>query len=327
MEATLMSTQFEQLPNFSDKSETKNGASGNASLQSLADIDLHQFKSALDSYTNNMTLPDVFPISLGFEHKPKDETRPHNGNTDASKASGKNLWGEFANPIDAIKPDAVVQPYGIGSCYFVAALASLAKTNPQKVRDMITVNDDGSYTVKFPGASHSVTVEKPTDKEIEKDGGATKYGLWSLVLQKAYGKYCGGGKETDLEGADGGSMFSAGVRILNDKGAPWAGIGQMLPVMSWKSMDQSLQAALNPDNPKDALPVVASTSKSLFSSETTDKFVRGHVYSVLGYKHDGNDVKQSKVTVRNPWGGDNATREITLQQFYDNFIQMSIPKR
>lgn len=324
-----MSTQFEQPINFTDKVESKAGAASSAPLQSLIDADLHQFKSVLDSYTSNMHLPESFPsLGIGFERRPpKDDNRPHTGTTDASKESAKKLWGEFSSPLDAIKPDACVQPYGIGSCYFVAALASAAKANPEKVRDMIRVNDDGTYTVKFPGASYAVTVEKPTAAEIEKDGGASKYGSWSLVLQKAYGKYCGGGKETDLEGADGGSAFSAGVRILSEKGVPYAGVGYMLPMMSWKSMDQSLRDAVSPSNPKDALPVVASTSKSLFSDSTTDGFVRGHVYSVLDYKHDAGNIKNSLVTVRNPWGGNDAVKVITLQQFYNNFIQLSIPNR
>ena len=321
-----MSTQFEEPLFSSDKSESKTGVAGNESLPGLADIELQQFKGVLDSYKSAMTVPDVFP-SFGFERKPPRDDRPHTGNTEASKEAAKNLYGDFKNPLEAIVPDACVQPSGIGSCYFVAALASLAKTNPQKIQDMIRANDDGSYTVKFPGASYAVTVEKPTAAEIEQDGGPSKYGLWSLVAQKAYGKYYGGGKNTDLEGADGGSAFSAGVRILSEKGVPYAGIGYMLPAMSWKSMDQSLRDAVSPANPKDALPVVAATSKALFSDSTKDGFVRGHVYSVLGYEHNDGDIKQSKVTVRNPWGGADAVRTITLQQFYDNFIQLSIPKR
>jgi hypothetical protein len=320
-----MSTQFEQLFNNSEKSESTSGITGNVSLPNLVDIELHQLRNVLDSYSK-ATLPDAFP-SLGFEHKPKDVDRPHTGNTDAAKQASRSLYGEFSNPLEAIKPDACVQPYGIGSCYFVAALTSLAKAHPEQIKDMIRVNDDGSFTVKFPGASKPVTVDKPTDAEIEKDGGATKYGTWSLILQKAYGKYCGGGKETDLQGADGGSMFSAGIRILSDKGVPYGGIGNMLELMSWKDMDKTLQDAVSPANRSDAIPVVASTSKSIFGGDTKDGFVRGHVYSVLDYKHNPDDIKQSKVTVRNPWGGNDAVREITLQQFYDNFIQLSYPKR
>ena len=92
-------------------------------------------------------------------------------------------------------------------------------------------------------------------------------------------------------------------------------------------MDSSLSNAVSPGNPQDALPVVAATAKSLFSSNTRDGFVRGHVYSVLDYKHDPNDIKQSLITMRNPWGGDDAVKVITLQQFYNNFVQLSIPKR
>lgn len=323
-----MSTQIDQLLFHSDKSESGSSTSIGGSLQDLANVELHHFREAMDSYTSKMTLPSIFPQSLGFERSHKqEEVHAHTGTTDASKEAAKNLYGEFKDkPLSAVTPDACVQPYGIGNCYFVAALASLAKANPQSIMDMIQTNDDGTYTVKFPGASNAVTVDKPSAAEIEQDGGANKYGVWSLVMQKAYGKYCGGGKN-DLDGSDGGSAFSAGVRILSEKGVANAGIGYMLPVMSWNSMNSELKDALCPGNPKDALPVTVSTSKSLFSDKTADGFVRGHVYSVLDYKPNPDDIKQSLVTVRNPWGGTDAVRQITLQQFSDNFLQLSIAKR
>jgi hypothetical protein len=168
-------------------------------------------------------------------------------------------------------------------------------------------------------------VDKPSKDEIEQVGGATKYGIWPLIVQKAYGKYCGGGKH-DLDGSDGGSAFSAGVKILSDKGVDYGGIGYMLPLMSWKSMDETLKNAVSPANKNDAVPVTVSTAKSLFSGNTTDGFVRGHVYSVLDYKHNDNDVKQSLVTVRNPWGGKDAIRTITLEKFYENFMQLSVAR-
>ena len=298
--------------------------------QSLGDIfqkiSLPEFKTTLSTSLDSAASVQQFLPHIGFDfHPPKEQERAHTGGTDASKEASKSLYGLFKDPLEAIKTDACIQPSGIGNCYFVAALASLANVHPERIKNMIQVNDDGTYTVKFPGASSSVTVDKPSKDEIEQVGGATKYGIWPLIVQKAYGKYCGGGKH-DLDGSDGGSAFSAGVKILSDKGVDYGGIGYMLPLMSWKSMDETLKNAVCPGNKNDAVPVTVSTAKSLFSGNTSDGFVRGHVYSVLDYKHNDNDVKQSLVTVRNPWGGKDAVRTITLEKFYENFMQLSVAR-
>ncbi len=278
-----------------------------------------QAKSAFESFGSSLKLPEQFPhFSISDLSKSIDEFK---------QSALKNLYGDSKNFKDSIVPDACVQPDSIGNCYFVAALASLAKTDPQSVLDMIKVNANGTFTVKFPGATKEVTVDKPTDSEIEQVHGRTKYGVWPLVLMKAYGKYCGGGK-SDLDGSDGGSLLSAGVAVLTSKGVVNEGLGRMIPLMSWKSLDTEMKDALNPANRKDALPVTASTSKTLYGGEATvDGFVRGHVYSVLEYKPDASNIKQGKVAVRNPWGGADATRVITMEQFCANFLQLSIPKR
>lgn len=297
-------------------------------MQSLVDVNLHQFKDIINSYASKIKLPESFPQFLDIVQKQViGDAGPRQ--TEAAREATSLLFADAAAPLASITPDACVQPYGIGSCYFVAALAAQAKANPQKILDMIHVNDDGSYTVKFPGAAKPITVQKPTDAEIEQDGGKNKYGLWSLVMQKAYGKmWAEGTGKKDLDGADGGSMLSAGVRVLNEKGVPNAGIGEIIPMLNLQDIDSRLRDSVIPKDPRDALSVVASTAKIPFAKgDTSDGFVRGHVYSVLAYEPNAQDVSQGKVTVRNPWGGEGATRTITLKQFADNFFQLSIPVR
>ena len=51
-----------------------------------------------------------------------------------------------------------------GDCYFLAALASLAQRNPQKIVDMIHDNKNGTYDVKF--SDRTVTINAPTDTEL-----------------------------------------------------------------------------------------------------------------------------------------------------------------
>lgn len=266
-------------------------------------------------------LPSAFPrLDLTDLKLPK----PEKAAKPELSESHKVLFGQHENPLDAVKPEACTQPLGIGNCYFVAAMASMAKVNPQALVDMIKSNKDGTYTVKFPGASEAYTVEKPTKEELEQVGGSSTYGDWPVVVMKAFGKYCGGGKG-GIEKSDGGSLFSAGVRVLTDKGVVNHGIGYMIPLQSWKDLDQEIGGALNSKEP---MPVTASTAHSFKGEKSTkDGFVREHVYSVLSYKPNPDNLKEGKLVVRNPWGGQNATTEITLQQFSDNFFQLSIPNR
>lgn len=321
-----MTTNFELLPERADKSEGNDTTRAGDGALGLASASLHYFKDAIAAQTSHSMLSEFLPSLSIFERNAHKESNESSNNIADPKEARKLLYGDFSKATDAITADACVQPSGIGNCYFVAAMASLAKVHPEAIKNMITVNDNGTYTVKFPGASEAITVNQPTKEEMDSVGGNTKYGVWPVVLMKAYGKYCGGGKH-DIDGSDGGSAFSAGVKILTDKGVVNYGIGYMIPLQSWSGLNEELRDALSTANPSDRLPVTVSTSKSPFSDSTKDGFVRGHVYSVLAYEPNVNDIKQSKVTVRNPWGGPDATKVITLQEFSDNFMQLSIPRR
>jgi hypothetical protein len=57
---------------------------------------------------------------------------------------------------------ADIRQGSIGDCYFLASLGAVAQTHPQAIRDMITDNRDGTYTVRFfiEGAAAYVTVDR-----------------------------------------------------------------------------------------------------------------------------------------------------------------------
>ena len=106
------------------------------------------------------------------------ETTEHSGDAYATK-----------NPLESIKPEAINQG-NIGDCYFLASLAAVAQTQPEKIRDAITDNHDGTYTVAFPGAKgEKIKVDAPTQSELGLYNGGTKYGTWAAIMESAYGKY------------------------------------------------------------------------------------------------------------------------------------------
>lgn len=263
-------------------------------------------------------LPD-FSIGYGGSDKHRSPVEADHSPEAAEKA-GKALWGKTGDPSQAIKPEACVQPDGLGNCYFVAALTSLAKQNPNAIKDMITTNADGTYTVKFPGIDQPITVGKPTPEEIARVHGLSEHGSWPLILQKAFGAYYGGGPGGDLDGTDGGSMFSAGITTLT-RGEEYEGVGKRTEMHSAGGWDEILTDAM-----RNKQVVTISTDYHPWRDQTRDGYTRQHVYSVLDYQPNPQNPSQGLVTIKNPWYG-HAPHQITVEQFKANFGQVSISKR
>lgn len=231
------------------------------------------------------------------------------------------LYSDSDNPKNSIHPDAIRQGT-LSNCYFVAALASLAATNPGAIQQMIKDNGDGSYTVTFPGApDEPITVKAPTEAEQMLYNGTSKYGTWASLLEKAYGAYCQktiwrrgpfniDGGNTPAEGSDGGALGAHGMRLL-------CGVDYFsndFNFASRETVQKNLIEAFLGNSPR---PVIADINGPGYS---IDGFKRGHVYSVVGFDPSG--PEGGTVTIRNPWGqgnGTGGTIQISLTKFMRNF--------
>ncbi len=206
----------------------------------------------------------------------------------AEQNSCLDLYGNKANPLASIRLEAVNQGH-IGDCYFLAAVADLAASHPEKIYQMIKTNKDNTYTVTFPN-QEPVTVAAPTVQELGlfENGGA--YGVWPAVLEKAYGQWKRNA-DSPAEGGDGGDYLSAGISILTGK--------------------RTDSIAMN-NNSKDKQAEVDEVLKTKLKSGDViscgtgsgeqDGLPETHAYSVIGY-----DPTTKTVTVRNPWGAATGT--------------------
>jgi hypothetical protein len=96
----------------------------------------------------------------------------------------------------------------LGDCSLMASLASIAKQNPEIIRNMITINPDGTYTVYFykkvgPGEYRKVAivvdnafpVKKYSNEVVFADYGdltnKVQPELWVMIVEKAYAKFKG----------------------------------------------------------------------------------------------------------------------------------------
>lgn len=194
-------------------------------------------------------------------------------------------------------PDDVEQ-YQIGDCYFASSVAAWAEKHPSEVRNMITDNHDGTYTVHFREKLFGlfwhdvdVTVDGylPVDKNNHPiysqlpDGGAT----WYPILEKAYAKWKGG--YTDI--GNGGYPADALSAITGN---------------DTDSIDVSSKSAEDTFNAvRDAVdggrPITATTYGQ-GPQYTGSRVVPDHAYTILGYSWDehGNPT----IELRNPWGSD-----------------------
>jgi hypothetical protein len=243
--------------------------------------------------------------------------------------SGEKLPGDVTLelfPNGDPDPDDINQA-GAGDCYLLAVLAGIAAGDPQKIRDMITVNPDGTYTVHF--ADGDITVG---GNELPDDGQAD----WVRIIEAAYvvheGSYeeftNGGRPEEVME-----DIFGRGADEKDNEGGFWDFLN------GGNDIDDSfddIQSALD-----DGRPVVADALSGQLGFGDPQEG-GGHALTVLdAYEHDG----QQYVVIRNPWGSNTGHEEaitnaggvlndpddgyftMSMEDFADSFTEVEIANR
>lgn len=97
------------------------------------------------------------------------------------------LYKDETAPLLSIRSEAIAQGF-VGNCALLAALGSLAAVHPLTILKMISVENEHSYKVTFPGdRSNPIIVAKPTRAELAMGCTPTEYGIWPNVIVKAFG--------------------------------------------------------------------------------------------------------------------------------------------
>ncbi len=208
----------------------------------------------------------------------------------------------FTGPLFVNEPTpADVRQGAIGNCYFPAALAAVAHTNPAAVKDMIKQNPDGSYTVRFyenGNKSRPVEVKVDGDLYVRSFGGPIYGGslggpttkdqmeLWYPLIEKAYAQWKGS-YDTIGNGGSAGRVMS---EVLGrSQSYEWVSAGS----------EQRLFDRIQRDLAR-GVPVAAGTHGSDQAARYTNTGVyANHAYSVLGVEEKNGE---KFVKLRNPWG-------------------------
>jgi len=202
--------------------------------------------------------------------------------------------GVFKVFEDEIEPNDILQG-GLGDCYLLAALASLAE-KPERIKDLFLTqepNEEGLYHVLVcnRGIWQVVTVDDyfPCDRETRKPIFAKSNGneLWALLLEKAWAKIYGSY-----------ARISGGFpeECLRDfTGAPAAYYPTQDPTMKEQIWEEILSGKLN------GYVMTCGISEKNVKEEG---LLAAHAYSLLGAltskNRSGSQVHLVKL--RNPWG-------------------------
>ena len=203
--------------------------------------------------------------------------------------------------VDGAKPQDVRQG-AIGDCYFPAALAAIAHSDPSVIKNMIKKNEDGTYTVSFyesrySGAGHKVDIKVDGDLYVRAWGGPL-YGdslgtprdlaqmeLWFPLVEKAYATWKGSYNAIGNGGVAGKVMSEVmGARRVTS----------LSEYNKDRVFEQIREGAAN------GWPMAAGTHGDSESARYTNSGVyANHAYSVFGVEEEAGT---KYVKLRNPWG-------------------------
>lgn len=253
------------------------------------------------------------------------------------QGASEELFANTDAPLKSITPDAIKQG-GIGNCSFLAALTSLAATNPQAIKDMIKDNGDRTFSVTFPGLpGQTFTVKAPSEAERTANVRASKHGIWPQIMEKAYGEYQNTWSwSTSTVAAEAGD----GYPLVSMNGVQLLGTGKYKQVFvgltSYDTQHDTLKAAMEQKIPVMAhIALEGNLAAPLFDGYLANGLVSAHAYAVIGY-----DPETQSITIRNPHGRgepragypghdgvNDGTFQMSLQEFNKWFSTLNYPTK
>ncbi len=227
---------------------------------------------------------------------------------------------------------------GLGDCYLISALGTLADSNPAAIQNMIVDNGDGTFTVRFytgtygiggyfsdggisagftnnTGTADYVTVDRmlPTTSTgvlAYADSGAnyanTANSLWIPLIEKAYAQW----NQTGKEGRDGQNAYAS---IQG---------GWMATVNAQALGHNATDYIMTTTNQQIAVNALAAKAAVTIGTNSWSGTVNGlyssHAYAIVGYS-----TSTQTFTLYNPWGS-NQPGQLTWSQLQATCSQLVV---
>jgi len=219
--------------------------------------------------------------------------------------------------VDGPEYDDVIQG-GVNDCYFLAALSSMAQSDPGIIEQMIAPMGDGTYAVRFHRGGQEVYLR--VDAQLPAQYYWPSYAhwtpdgeIWVALAEKAYAQFRTGEN----------SYASIAYGWMDPVYAEITGQDALRTYTSGMSND-SLAEYISEN-----LEAGHATSAGTYSS-ASDPIQRNHAYTIESIENVGG---QWYVTVYNVWGSDAATWDsnnsdglltISMDLFQENFSAISV---
>lgn len=203
---------------------------------------------------------------------------------------------------------------GLGDCYFMAGLAAVALSQPERIRNMIEDHGDGTFSVyawrhsdqweddpaevtrtavrirlddQFPSGGFGPAYAEYGDTETV--GGETRHELWPMLFEKAWAQTKG--SYAAIEGG-------------------WA--SQPMSFFGAEDVEDETPADLSPGALEALLKKAAAEGRPMsFGVPTTNSAlgIHGeHYYTFWGFDEQG------RVRLYNPWGSSHPPRGLTIEE-------------
>ncbi|MCL2091113.1 MAG: C2 family cysteine protease [Micrococcales bacterium] len=232
---------------------------------------------------------------------------------DPTSPANTGQYGELPHSLftNGASPDDVSQG-AIGDCWWIASMMAVAQANPQVIQDAITINPNGTYTVRlYDQNGNPVQVTVTPDMVLNPDGTPAfvdnngqqvsgNYELWPMVLEKALALHYG--EFADIEGGNASVGLSALTGLPSSNTDPG--------VLS----AQDLRSVLDGGGAIGLSSLADGTHNPLYADTvpSAQRLRTGHAYYVSDV-----DVAAGTVTVVNPWG---TAQYPPLTLTYDEFV-------
>jgi hypothetical protein len=241
-------------------------------------------------------------------------SRELNGQNFQDPTGGANYANFSSRPLFStsgpVKDD--IDQNGLGDCYFLATLGSVAKTNPDRIRQHIVELGDNTYAVQFGSTYIRVDGDLPTNGAgtLVYAGLGTGNSNWVALMEKAFAYYRH--NDGDYHSIEGGWM---------DEAFSAMGVGtNTLDVDWWYKVWNNSNDLWNYVNGE----LAAGKAVTVGTPGDSANLVGSHAYMVDRTYTDGYGTRH--VVLRNPWGPNNTAGnpyvDLTAAQLFNSISRV-----
>lgn len=317
------------------------------------DVAKAMVETALIESENENSILDFFSDLFGFgsEEAEEETAAPRRQQTAplpamAPKHEGKYEYADFEGQSvfvkgegDASDIDANDALQGsLGDCYFIAAMAAVARATPDAIRKLIVDNGDGTYDVTLhiretraqPPAPKTVTIDtrfpekhkgtplyaKLSDDEGGKDGRGSESELWGALLEKALAQEKG--SYEDIRGSkisNNGFAYAGALEMLTGKGQKTYLTGSLTAEQAFELIHGALESGK---------PVMAGTHNMKNDQALADEARAHNVVGNHAYAPAAVDRSGKTIDLTNPWGAAHAVEGLSADKFMKYYKNIKI---